>query len=186
MSELEDKISSVLSNPAEMEKIAQIAKTLMAGGFSTSDEAPADSGQHTAAAAPGSGTAATDTSMPNPAPSAPSSGETAASSPGVNTPGTGSGGLGGLADIASSLGNLGGLGDIASGLGNIDPKMLASLGKMLGGSGSSGPSGGGRDNTALLQAMGPYLSEKRRNKMAQAIQIAKMARIAGVVFSDNS
>ena len=60
-------------------------------------------------------------------------------------------------------------------LGGIDPGMLASIAKLMQGSGES-------DKTDLISAMSPYLSEKRRVKMSRALQIAKVARIAGAMF----
>ncbi len=46
MSELEDKISGILNNPAEMEKITQLASQFLGGGKSADDnkETPAQSG----------------------------------------------------------------------------------------------------------------------------------------------
>lgn len=53
---------------------------------------------------------------------------------------------------------------------SIDPGLLKSLSGMLAGT-------GGRD-TRLLEAMRPYLSEKRRGKMDKAMKIARLAGIA--------
>ena len=66
------------------------------------------------------------------------------------------------------------LGDL---LGNIDPAMLASAGKVI--SSMNGKS----EKYAMLNAMAPFLGEKRRVKMEKAIQIAKMASMAKAVFS---
>lgn len=52
-----------------------------------------------------------------------------------------------------------------------DPGLLQKLGGALGG-------GAAGKETALLEAMRPWLSEKRRHKMDRAMQLAKMARIA--------
>ncbi len=38
------------------------------------------------------------------------------------------------------------------------------------------------EHTALLEAMKPYLTEKRRNKMDKAMRLAKMARVAELAF----
>lgn len=38
------------------------------------------------------------------------------------------------------------------------------------------------EHTALLEAMKPYLTEKRRNKMDKAMKLAKMARVAELAF----
>lgn len=62
---------------------------------------------------------------------------------------------------------------------NLNPDMLSSIGKMVSGMNSNS------DKYALLTAMSPYLEEKRRTKMSRAIQIAKMAKIAKLVFSEN-
>ena len=48
-----------------------------------------------------------------------------------------------------------------------DPGLLQKLG-----------GGAAGKETALLEAMRPWLSEKRRHKMDRALQLAKMARIA--------
>ena len=111
MSELEDKINSLLSSPEDMEKITKLAQSFMGGG-----------GEQT------SGTEA----QPN----------------------------------------------LASMLGGLDPGMLASIGKIM------SKAGTGSDKSAMLSAMGPYLGEKRREKMAKAIQIARIAKLAGTAFSE--
>ena len=96
MSELEEQINRILSDPGQMEKLTGLASLLMGGE---------------------SGAAA-----PPPAP-------------------------------------------------NLDPGLLQKLGGALGG-------GAAGKETALLEAMRPWLSEKRRHKMDRALQLAKMARIA--------
>ena len=55
---------------------------------------------------------------------------------------------------------------------DIDPSILKNLSGMLSGKGS-----GGRD-AKLLEAMRPFLSEKRRGKMDKAMKIARLAGIA--------
>lgn len=55
---------------------------------------------------------------------------------------------------------------------DIDPSMLKNLSGIL-----SGKSSGGRD-TKLLEAMRPFMSEKRRGKMDRAMKIARLAGIA--------
>jgi len=62
-------------------------------------------------------------------------------------------------------------------LGSIDPAMLASAGKVI--SSMNGKS----EKYAMLNAMAPFLGEKRRLKMEKAIQIAKMASMAKAAFS---
>ncbi len=54
---------------------------------------------------------------------------------------------------------------------DIDPSLLKGLNGMLSGK------NGGRD-TRLLEAMRPYLSEKRRGKMDRAMKLARLAGIA--------
>lgn len=106
MSELEDRINSILGDPAQMEKITQMAKTLMGGD---------DSPQSTP-----------DTSFPG-----------------------------------------------------LDGAMLSRLSRLMN---DSGVQGGGHQ--ALLLAMKPYLSEKRRKKMDKALQLARFARIARIAASE--
>ncbi len=55
---------------------------------------------------------------------------------------------------------------------DIDPSILKKLSGMLSGKGSSG-----RD-AKLLEAMRPFLSEKRRGKMDKAMKLARLAGIA--------
>lgn len=43
---------------------------------------------------------------------------------------------------------------------------------------------GDREKTALLEAMKPYLSEKRRSKMDKALKIARLTRIARAAMGD--
>ena len=69
--------------------------------------------------------------------------------------------------------------DNTSGFGNIDPKMLSMLSKIMGE--YNKPQ---NDKSALISAMKPYLKEDRRDKLDKALQIAKAAHIAKVVFSD--
>lgn len=42
-----------------------------------------------------------------------------------------------------------------------------------------------REKTALLEAMKPYLSEKRRSKMDKALKIARLTRIARAAMGEN-
>ena len=112
MSELEDKINGILGDPAQMEKIAGLAKSLMGGG--DSGDAPAEK--------------------------------------------------------TKSAGG---------GDGAIDPAMLARLSRAL----SSG-AGEKKQERALLEAMKPYLSEKRRSKMDKAIKLARLASIARIAMGE--
>ena len=106
MSEFEDKLNSVLGDPAQMEKIANLAKTLMGGDGGAQEPSPEPSG--------------------------------------------------GL---------------------DSDPGHLSRIGRLM--------TGGGDDNKQrLLQAMEPYLSEKRRGKMDKALKIARLARIAKAAMGE--
>lgn len=106
MSELEDRINSILGDSAQMEKITQMAKSLMGGD--TSPE---------------------------------------------STP--------------------------EAGLPGIDPEMLGRINRLMN---DSSPRDGER--RALLEAMKPYLSEKRKRKMDKALQIARLARVAKLAMSE--
>ena len=123
MSELEDKINGILGDPAQMEKIAGLAKSLMGGS---------DGGSETAEKTKSAG--------------------------------------GGLDSLMQSLGG---------GEGAIDPAMLARLSRAL----SSG-AGEKKQERALLEAMKPYLSEKRRSKMDKAIKLARLASIARIAMGE--
>jgi hypothetical protein len=74
------------------------------------------------------------------------------------------------------LGKLTGLfkndGSEDGGLG-LDPAMLGKLAGILKKGGSENS-----ERTALLNAMKPYLSEKRRSKMDKAMKLARIAKIA--------
>ena len=109
MSELEDQLNSILSDPAQMEKIAGLAKTLMGGGSGAAPDSP----------------------PPSP------------------------------------LGELG-----------LDAGLLAKLSRAMNDGGESGR------ERALLTAMQPYLSEKRRGKMDRALKLARLARIARLAMGE--
>lgn len=115
MSELEDRINSLLSSPEEMEKIAKLAQSLMGDLGSSAVEKEEGRNQE------------------------------------------------------SPLDGL---------LGGIDPGMIAAIGRAMSDSGQS-------DKTKLLSALSPYLGEKRREKMTKAIHIARVAKLAGAVFSES-
>ena len=101
MSELEDRINSVLSDPEQMQKISRLARSLMGDG--EGDGAP---------------------TMP-------------------------------------------------------DGDMVQRISRLM----SSG-SVSNRKERALLEAMKPYLSEKRRKKMDKALQIARLAGIARMAMGE--
>ena len=119
MSEFEDKLNELLNDPGQMERIAGIAKSLMGGGFETTEKAKSAGG--------------------------------------------------GLDSLMQSLG----------GSDAIDPAMLTRLSRAL----SSG-AGEKKQERALLEAMKPYLSEKRRSKMDKAIKLARLASIARIAMGE--
>lgn len=102
MSDFEEKLNKLLNDPAEMERFAGFAKSLMSGA---------------------------DTEKPAPE------------------------------------------------LPELDPKLLSKIGGLM-----SGKKEPGRDER-LLEAMRPFLSEKRRGKMDRAIKIARLAGIAEIAAS---
>ena len=63
-------------------------------------------------------------------------------------------------------------------LGGIDPELFGKIGRLLSQAGS------GSDKTALLRAMGPYLSHDRREKMEKAMRFAKIAKLAGAAIRE--
>jgi hypothetical protein len=70
----------------------------------------------------------------------------------------------------------GGIGSLLEGL---DPGMIQRAMQMM-----SGMNQGTNENTALLEAMKPFLKEKRRAKMDRAMKLAKMAKMAQLAFGD--
>ena len=68
---------------------------------------------------------------------------------------------------------------ISSILEGVDPGMMQRVMKMM-----SGMNQGPDENTALLEAMKPFLKEKRRAKMDRALKLAKMAKMAQLAFGD--
>ena len=69
--------------------------------------------------------------------------------------------------------------EILSGEPDPDPELMRKIGSLL----SRGDSLGNKDKK-LLEAMKPYLSEKRRSKMDRAMKIAKLASIAELAASE--
>ena len=63
-------------------------------------------------------------------------------------------------------------------LGGIDPELFGKIGRLL------SQTGGGSDKTALLRAMGPYLSQDRRERMEKAMRFAKIAKLAGAAIRE--
>lgn len=115
MSELEDKISGILGDPAQMEKITKLAQSLMGGK-----------------------------DAPQPPP------------PGADAAG------------GFDLDSLG-----------IDAGTIARISRLM----QSG-SAQNKEEQALLAAMRPYLSEKRRRKMDRAMKLAQLARLARLAMGE--
>lgn len=67
--------------------------------------------------------------------------------------------------------------DLSQLMGSIDPKMMQ-LGMRLMREYQQNDS----QNTALLQALRPYLREERRSRLDKAVQIAKMSRLLRVAL----
>jgi hypothetical protein len=111
MSELEDRLNSILNDPEQMARISSLAQSLMGGGEG------------------------------GPAPEGPP-------------------------ERAALLGGKDGE--------NPLPGKLSSL---LGRSGDA-------DKRALLEAMKPYLSEKRRGKLDRAMKLTRMARLARLAMGE--
>jgi len=109
VSELEDKINSVLSDPQQMDKIMGMARSLMGGG---SNE-----------------------------PSAPA----------------------GMAELFPK---------------ELDGAMLSKLSRLMSDGGEK------KQERALLEAMKPYMSQKRREKMDKAMKLARLARLAGLAMGE--
>lgn len=114
MSEFEDRLNQLLNDPEQMDRIANLAKSLMSGQ-----------------------------SAPQPAP------QSVPASAGILPEG-------------------------------FDPAMLGKLGKLLSGMKSQEPD----NNMVLLEAMKPYLAEKRRAKMERALKLAKLAKFAELALGE--
>ena len=73
----------------------------------------------------------------------------------------------------------GGLSSLLQGLGSEpEPGLAERLGGLL------RESGGERDRRALLEAMKPWLSERRRGKLERALRLAKLARLASFALGE--
>lgn len=70
----------------------------------------------------------------------------------------------------------GGQGEKPDGAGGIPPQLAALAQGLLGGNAPGGKSPGGKG--ALIDALAPYLGEKRRNKLKRAASMASAARLA--------
>lgn len=63
----------------------------------------------------------------------------------------------------------------------VDTELLGRIASVMSDSGSKA----GDDKSAFLKAISPYLAEKRRDKLAKAMRLAGMARLAGTVFGES-
>lgn len=113
MSELEERINAVLGDPAQLEKITMMARSLMGGG--------GESAQSANAQAP--------------------------------------------AGVLEELG--------------LDSEAVSKISRLI--NAQSGSPGAGQ---AMLQAMRPYLSDKRREKVDKALKIARLAKLAGLAMGE--
>ena len=77
------------------------------------------------------------------------------------------------------LPNLSGLGALLGQSGAPDPALLGRLGRLL-----QNPQLRDNRQQALLEAMKPYLSEKRRSKMDRAMKLAHMAKLAQLAMGE--
>ena len=48
-----------------------------------------------------------------------------------------------------------------------------------------GSGGGGRDKTALVDALAPYIGETRQKKLRRAASLARAARLAGTLLAES-
>ena len=83
--------------------------------------------------------------------------------------------MGKIADLARTL--MGGGGPEAA-----PAPPMPDLGKLT--ALLNSPAEGGRDARALLEAMKPWLSEKRRAKLDRAVKLARMAKLAGFALGE--
>ena len=161
MAEIDDKLNSLLANPAAMDQNMKMAHSLMGngGGTEQSPLAAPPSGETGGAAQNGdlpfqqSGPASRETAQSWGQPS-PESRNPSPSGPGANgQPGAGLGFL--------------------SGLGDLDPKAIASLLPVLRELGEAQNS----NARQLLFALRPYLKPERQDKVERALQLARLFRV---------
>lgn len=134
MGELEDKISSLLSNPDALEQVMKTVRALV------SDKAE----------------------KPGPEPDA-QAGALAHAEPG---------------NLLGLISALGGGKDGSSPLAGIDPKIISMAIKLLGTYSSQDSR-----QTALLMALRPYVRSQRCEKIDNAVQMVKIARVAKQALS---
>jgi hypothetical protein len=141
VTDLEEKLNSILGDPQAMSQIMSLAQSLRGSAPPSSAEPLPEKNNE-----------------PPPA-----KGGSPASSP----------------DLSALLGSLmGGSSDAsASGSGGLDPRLLTMATQVL-----SEYQSGDDSRTALLQALRPFVKEKRYAKLDKAIQIAKLSRMIRVAL----
>ena len=74
------------------------------------------------------------------------------------------------------------LSGVRSGLSKLPGGIASAAKKLFSGASAAGNSS---DKTALLEAMRPWLSEKRKNKLETAMRVARVMKVAGAAFFKN-
>lgn len=85
---------------------------------------------------------------------------------------------GGAGDKLGDMFKAFGGGDGEGGM-DIDPAMISRITRLMSSGGAEK-----KQERALLEAMKPYMSEKRRSKMDKALRIAKLAGIAKLAMGE--
>lgn len=156
MSELEDKLSAILGNPQAMSQIMSLAQSLGGGASSAGDGARAGTDPAPPAAPAEQTGAAPAPPEPGDAPAAPAGQGSAQSA---------------APDLSGLLGALGGGGS------GLDPRLLTLATRVMQEYQSEDD---GR--IALLNALRPFVKEKRYAKVDKAIQIARLSRLIRVAL----
>lgn len=63
---------------------------------------------------------------------------------------------------------------------DFDPALIGKISRLM-----RSDAGKGSDKRALLEAMKPYMSEKRRQKMDKALKIARIAKLAQMAMGES-
>ena len=150
MSELEEKLESILGNPQAMSQIMSLAQSLNLGG-------PGTNGPDQTQTQPRAQDQPPD-QVPGPAP-APLNGAAPSSQPPAAT--------------AASADLGGGLGSMLGALGSLDAGTLSAAAGLIGRLSDDSDD----RRTALLTALRPFVREERYAKLDKAIQIAKLSRM---------
>ena len=150
MSELEEKLESILGNPQAMSQIMSLAQSLNLGGPGTNSPDQAQTQPQAQDQPPEQAS--------GPAPDPQSGAESSSPAP---------------APPAASAGTGGGLGNMLGALGSLDAGTLSAAASLIG----QFSDGGDDRRTALLTALRPFVREERYAKLDKAIQIAKLSRM---------